>query len=419
NPTSVRPTFTVDKAGTYVIQLVVNDGKQNSAPEFVTISTHNTPPVANPGPAQAVTLNSAEYERALDWVKANCPEGNDVNTPEQTRTRQRKDGEWETSVKSALIARDLMIGNPALAEAGFIEESRGHNGLIGGFQGQRHWTDNFANGDFLEAILNSSFDWNGVRQPYLVATENDSLNGASMALGHLLTGGTAQLFADVRTYWSPESVKRVSGYDLEGAASGGILHLINSGSAALDWTGEAGVKPFTDLTGADASACLAATKWCASVTEYFPGGGWSSNFKTRGGIPCTMFRLNLVKGLGPVLQIAEGVTIELPDAVHETLDARTNPTWPTTWFVPHLTGTGAFTDVYSVMNAWGANHGAICVGLIGADLITLASMLRIPVDMHNVPAPQVFRPASWTRFGTADAEAADYRACTAYGALYG
>ena len=363
--------------------------------------------------------DTKEYEDALAWVKAKCTEGVDVNTPDQTRIREQKDAEWEASVKCALIARDLMIGNPALAEEGFTEESRGHNGLIGGFQGQRHWTDNFANGDFLEAILNSSFDWNGVRQPFLVATENDSLNGASMAFGHLLTGGTAQLFADVRTYWSPESVKRVTGYELEGAASGGILHLINSGSAALDWTGESGVKPFTKLTDADASACLAATKWCASVNEYFPGGGWSSNFKTRGGIACTMFRLNLVKGLGPVLQIAEGVTVELPDSVHETLDARTNPTWPTTWFVPTLTGTGAFTDVYSVMNAWGANHGAICVGHIGADLITLASMLRIPVDMHNVATGNVFRPASWTRFGTADPEAADYRACAAYGALYG
>ena len=359
-----------------------------------------------------------EYDRALAWVKANCPEGADVNPPDKARSRERKNDEWTLSVKMTLIARDLMVGNPRLAEMGYIEESRGHNGLVSGFQGQRNWTDHFPNGDFLEAILNTSFDWNGIRQPYLVATENDAMNGASMALGHLLTAGTAQLFADVRTYWSPDAVKRVSGYELEGAASGGLLHLINSGPAALDWTGEADVKPFTELTEVDAEACLAATKWCASVTEYFPGGGWSTDFTTRGGLPCTMFRLNLVKGLGPVLQIAEGVTVALPAEVHDLLDARTNPTWPTTWFAPNLTGAGAFADVYSVMNAWGANHGAISIGHIGADLITLAALLRIPVDMHNVAAESVFRPAAWTRFGTSDPEAADYRACAAFGALY-
>ena len=366
-----------------------------------------------------------EYERALAWTKENCPEGADVNPPAKQRSRERKDEEWAISVKMSLIARDLMIGNPKLAEMGFLEESRGHNGLVSGFQGQRNWTDYFPNGDFLEAILNTSFDWNGIRQPFLVATENDAMNGASMAFGHLLTGGTAQLFADVRTYWSPAAVKRVTGYDLEGAASGGILHLINSGPAALDWTGEQTdaegqptLKPFSAITSEEADACLKATKWCASVGEYFPGGGWSSDFTTKGGIPCTMFRLNLVKGLGPVLQIAEGVTVELPEAVHDTLDKRTDRTWPTTWFAPNVTGTGAFTDVYSVMSAWGANHGAIAAGHIGADLITLASMLRIPVDMHNVPASAIFRPSTWTRFGTADAEAADYRACANFGPLY-
>jgi L-fucose isomerase len=361
-----------------------------------------------------------EYTRALAWVKENCPEGTDHNAPEKQRTRAQKDADWETSVKMALIARDLMIGNPKLAEMGYREEARGHAALAGGFQGQRQWTDHFPNGDFLEAILTSSFDWNGIRQSFQVATENDCLNGICMLFGHLLTQGTAQLFADVRTYWSPDAVKRVTGHELDGIAAGGFLHLINSGPAALDWTGEAGdtLKPWYDLTAADAKACLDATRWCASDLGYFPAGGWSTDFTTRGGIPVTMFRLNLVRGLGPVLQIAEGTTIELPDAVHDILDQRTNPTWPTTWFVPNLTGQGPYTDVWSVMNAWGANHGTIAVGHVGADLITLASMLRIPVDMHNVPADRVFRPSSWTRFGALEPQGADYRACAAYGPLY-
>lgn len=367
-----------------------------------------------------------EFARASQWVKENCPEGDDRNPPEKQHRRAERDEEWAESIKCALIARDLMVGNPKLTALGFPEEARGHNALAAGFQGQRQWTDHFANGDFMEAILNTSFDWNGVRQPYLLATENDALNGASMVLGHLLTGGTAQLFADVRTYWSAESVKRVTGHDLSGAASGGILHLINSGPAALDWTGEmAGkngtpiIKPWAEVTAADAQACLQATKWCPSMSEYFPGGGWSTDFTTRGQMPCTMFRINLVKGLGPVLQIAEGETIELPEAVHNTLDERTNPTWPTTWFAPRLTGQGAFTDVWSVMNHWGANHGAIACGHIGSDLITLAAMLRIPVDMHNVPQEGVFRPSSWARFGSHEPQSADYRACDTYGPLYG
>ena len=367
-----------------------------------------------------------EYERALKWVRENCPEGPDNNAPGKARSREEKDGDWEMSVKMALITRDLMVGNPKLAEMGFVEESRGHNASAGGFQGQRQWTDHFPNGDFLEAILTTSFDWNGIRQPYIVATENDALNGISMLFGHLLTGGTAQLFADVRTYWSPEAVKRVTGHTLEGAAAGGILHLINSGPAALDWTGEQknadgapALKPFTEIGEDEADACLKATRWRPSNTEYFRGGGWSTDFLTRGGMPVTMFRVNLVKGLGPVLQIAEGWTVDLPEDVHDTLDQRTDPTWPTTWFVPHVTGEGAFADVYTVMNNWGANHGAISYGHIGGDMITLASILRIPVDMHNVPSERVFRPAVWSRFGAAsDPYGGDYRACAAYGPLY-
>ena len=365
-----------------------------------------------------------EYDRALSWVRENCPEGADVNPPAKQRSRERKDVEWEFSVKMALIARDLMVGNPKLAEMGFREEAGGRNALAGGFQGQRQWTDHMPNGDFLEAILTTTFDWDGARQPYIVATENDALNGVSMLFGHLLTG-TAQLFADVRTYWSPDAVKRVTGHTLSGRAEAGIIHLINSGPAALDWTGEQTLdgrrllKSWWEITEEDIQACLKATKWCASVSEYFPGGGWSSDFTTKGEMPVTMCRLNLVRGLGPVLQIAEGYTVDLPDEVHDTLDARTNPTWPTTWFAPRLTGTGPFADVYSVMNNWGANHGAISHGHIGSDLITLASLLRIPVDMHNVPEDRLFRPSVWARFGGLDAQAADYLACRTFGPLYG
>ncbi|XHR30047.1 MAG: L-fucose isomerase [Chthoniobacteraceae bacterium] len=365
--------------------------------------------------------DQAEFERALAWVKKNCKEGEDPNTT--PRSRAHLDAEWETSVKMALIARDMMVGNPKLAEKGFGEEANGNHAILSGFQGQRQWTDYQPNGDFMEAILNSSFDWNGVRNPYLVATENDSLNGVSMLLGYALTN-TAQIFADVRTFWSPDAVKRVTGHTLEGAAKGGLIHLINSGAATLDGTGrqtldgKPGMKPFWEISPEEAQACLDATTWRPSVTEYFCGGGWSSCFLSRGGMPVTMSRLNLVKGLGPVLQLAEGYTVELPEQVHQTLDARTNPTWPTTWFAPILTGSGAFRDVYSVMNNWGANHGAISFGHIGADLITLAAQLRIPVFMHNVAPERIFRPSTWAAFGTSDLEGADFRACQNFGPLY-
>ncbi|MCO5297036.1 MAG: L-fucose isomerase [Fimbriimonadaceae bacterium] len=367
-------------------------------------------------------FDEEEFAAALSWVQERCPEGKDWNS--NPRSRAQKDADWETSVKMALIARDLMVGNPRLAEKGFREQAQGHNALAGGFQGQRQWTDHFPNGDFMEAILCSSFDWNGMREPFMLATENDALNGASMLLGHLLTG-TAQMFSDVRTYWSPDAVRRVIGRDLTGHGEEGFLHLINSGPSPLDFTGEQlasgnpTVKPWWDVTPGDAQACLDATLWCPSMVEYFPGGGWSTDFTTRGGMPVTMFRINLVKGLGPVLQIAEGMTIALPDDIHKTLDERTNPTWPTTWFVPRVTGKGAFRDVYTVMAHWGANHGAISAGHIGADLLTLASMVRIPVEMHNVDEADVFRPTAWHRFGGGeDSYGADYRACAAYGPLY-
>ena len=326
-------------------------------------------------------------------------------------------------VKMTIIARDLMVGNPRLADLGYGEEALGHNAILSGFQGQRQWTDHFPNGDFTEAILNSSFDWNGIRQPYLCATENDALNGVSMLFGHLLTY-KAQVFADVRTYWSPEAVKRVSGYQVGGAAQNGFIHLINSGSAALDGSGQMTIdgqpamKPFWEITPAEVQKCLDATTWYPARLDYFRGGGYSSGFLTQGGMPMTMFRLNLVKGLGPVLQIAEGTSVELPAEVHTLLSERTDPTWPTTWFVPNLTGNGPFRDVYSVMYNWGANHGVFSYGHIGGELISLAAALRIPVTMHNVAEERIFRPAAWSAFGALDPVGADYRACQAFGPLY-
>jgi len=366
-----------------------------------------------------------EYKTALAWVEKHCNEGKDYNSPETTRSREQLDTEWEDSVKMALIARDLMVGNPELDRMGLGEQAFGHNAIAAGFQGQRQWTDHFPNGDFMEAILNSSFDWNGKRAPYIVATENDALNGAGMLFGHLLTN-SAQIFADLRTYWSTDAIHKASGKKLKHPkVKDGILHLINSGPAALDGTGEQtakgkpAMKPFWEITDAEVKRCLKATSWHPSITEYFPGGGWSTRYRTKGGMPATMIRLNLVDGLGPALQIAEGHTIDLPDDVHDALDERTNPTWPTTWFAPILTGEGAFRSAYEVMNQWGANHCVMTCGHVGHLYLTLASMLRIPVYMHNVSEDRVFRPSAWRAFGTADLEAADFRACTNYGPLYG
>jgi len=364
-----------------------------------------------------------EFQKARKWVKTNCREGKDWNSRQGRRSRKKLNEEWDISIKMSLIARDLMVGNPVLRRKGFGEEAHGHHAIVSGFQGQRQWTDHSPNGDFLETLLNSSFDWSGRRTPYLVATENDALNGISMLFGYLLTN-TAQIFADLRTYWSPEAVQRVAGHALSGIAEGGFLHLINSGSAAIDGVGEQAlngepaIKPFWKITSQEVKKCLEATTWHPSITEYFRGGGWSTRFATRGGMPSTMFRLNVVAGLGPALQIAEGETIALPQAVQKKLEERTNPTWPTTWFVPYTTGEGAFRDVYSVMNQWGANHCVMSHGHIGADLISLASQLRIPVYMHNVEPEKIFRPSAWAAFGTEDAMGADFRACANFGPLY-
>lgn len=367
-----------------------------------------------------------EFAKAMAWTEKYCKpnEGEDIgNRDEKKKNRAEKDADWEFVVKMTIIMRDLMRGNPRLREAGFKEEALGHNAIAAGFQGQRQWTDFKPNGDFSESLLNSSFDWNGIREAFVVATENDCCNGIAMLFGHLLTN-TGQIFSDVRTYWSPEAVKRVTGKELTGRAAGGIIHLINSGATTLDGTGrqcDAEGNPVMkqpwDINEKDVEACLAATTWRPANRDYFRGGGFSSNFLSRGGMPVTMSRLNLVKGLGPVLQIAEGWTVDIDPEIHAVLDKRTDPTWPTTWFVPRLCDKPAFRDVYSVMNNWGANHGAISYGHIGQDLITLASMLRIPVCMHNVEEDKVFRPAAWNAFGM-DKEGADYRACAAYGPLY-
>lgn len=382
-----------------------------------------------------------EFEKAMAWVEKYCKpnEGHDYNedrqqfpgTPMTTfngkgkgKTREEKDEDWEFTVKCMMIIRDLMEGSAKLKEMGYYEEALGHNAIVGGVQGQRQWTDYKPNFDFPESLMCTSFDWNGVREAKVLATENDFLNGISMLFGHLLTN-RGVMFSDVRTYWSPEAVERVTGKRPEGGAANGFIHLINSGATTLDATGAMSdsdgnptMKPHWDMTDADAEACLKATSWMPADRDYFRGGGYSSHFVTRGGMPMTMLRLNIVKGLGPVLQIAEGWSVELPEDMHDTLDKRTDPTWPTTWFAPRLDPTkDAFKDVYSVMNNWGANHGAITYGHIGADLITMAAMLRIPVCMHNVEDKDIFRPSCWNAFGM-DKEGADYRACQNFGPMY-
>lgn len=368
--------------------------------------------------------DKAEYEKALVWTKAKCIEGFDKNPEELQRGRAQKDADWEFVVKMMVIIKDLMNGNKNLPE-GCEEEMVGHNAIAAGFQGQRQWTDFYPNGDYPEALLNTSFDWNGAREPYILATENDTLNGISMLFMKLLTN-KAQMFADVRTYWSGESVERCTGYQLEGKAreANGFIHLINSGACCLDANGEARdengervMKEWYNITEADQDAIMKNTTWNYADLGYFRGGGYSSRFLTRGEMPMTMIRLNLVKGLGPVVQIAEGWSVDLPEEVSDKLWKRTDYTWPCTWFVPRVTGEGPFKTAYDVMNNWGANHGAISYGHIGADVITLCSMLRIPVSMHNVPEEKIFRPASWNAFGM-DKEGADFRACAAYGPLH-
>ncbi len=370
--------------------------------------------------------DKAEFEKAIAWVKANCKEAVDnVNPPERQRSEQQRQADWDYCVKMVMIGRDLMIGNPKLKEAGFGEESMGHNALFSGFQGQRQWTDHWPNGDFMETMLCTSFDWNGIREPFVCATENDHLNGVAMLFGKLLSN-RAQIFSDVRTYWSPEAIERVTGWKPTGMAAGGFIHLINSGATTLDATGamtnaegKPEMKHFWDINAKDVQAVLENTEFSVANGGYFRGGGFSSTFLSEGAMPVTMSRMNVVKGLGPVLQIAEGWTVEIPKDAFAILNKRTDPTWPTTWFVPRVTGAdGPFKDVYSVMANWGANHGAISYGHIGADLITMCSMLRIPVCMHNVEDSDIFRPSSWNAFGM-DKEGADYRACAAYGPLYG
>ncbi len=371
-----------------------------------------------------------EYEKALAWVKQNCHEGFDCNADKNLPEIIRKskvvpaDKDWEFITKMTMVIRDILYGNPKLDELGWHEEALGKNAVAGGFQGQRNWTDWLPNADFTEAIMASTFDWNGPKRPTPFATENDTLNGVAMMLGTLVTG-TAPCFHDVRTYWSPEACERVTGHKPEGVAADGFIHLINSGATALDGNGAATndegehiMKPFWEMTDQDIQACLGATDWCRANYEYFRGGGFSSHFRCTAEMPVTMLRVNIVEGVGPVLQLAEGWTANLPDEIHTPIDLRTDRTWPTTWFVPRTTGEGAFRDVYSVMANWGANHGVTVYGHVGADLITLASMLRIPVALHNVPEEKIYRPHSWAAFGTQNKEAVDFAACRHYGPIY-
>ncbi|MBR3808757.1 MAG: L-fucose isomerase [Clostridia bacterium] len=369
--------------------------------------------------------DEAEYQKAYKWVKENCKEAFDKNPEFVRKSDEQKEKDWQFTVKMMCIIKDLMNGNKNLPE-GREEEMVGHNAIAAGFQGQRQWTDFYPNADFAEAMLNTSFDWNGAREPYILATENDVLNGISMLFMKLLTN-RPQMFADVRTYWSPEATKKATGYELEGKAKEGkgFIHLINSGACCLDACGEVKdengngiIKEWYNVTDEDIKKMTEATTWAPADNGYFRGGGYSSRFLTRAEMPATMIRLNLVKGLGPTVQICEGYTVALPDEVSDKIWKRTDYTWPCTWFTPILTGKGPFTSAYEVMNHWGANHGAISYGHIGADIITLCSMLRIPVSMHNVDDEKIFRPAAWNAFGTAELEGADFRACEAYGPLY-
>ncbi len=368
--------------------------------------------------------DKAEYKKALEWIKANCKEGRDINDYNKPRRVMSKEKLWEYTAKMVVIVNDIMFGNPKLKKMGFPEEANGRNAIAGGFQGQRQWIDRLPNGDFMEAIMNTSFDWRGKKEPFILATENDTLNGMSMLINKLITY-RASIFADVRTYWSPDAVKRVTGWTPNGLAKNGFIHMINSGAAALDGIGackdENGkpcMKEWWKITEEDIKASMDNVTWSQANLDYFRGGGFSSNFKTIAEMPVTAVRINMVDGLGPVLQIAEGYTAVIPEEVDTILQNRTDKTWPSTWFVPNLTGDGAFKDVYSVMANWGANHAALAYGHVGADLITIASMLRIPVNMHNVSEDRLFRPHTWTAFGTKDLESADFRACKTYGPLY-
>ena len=365
-----------------------------------------------------------EYKKALAWIKANCKEGIDINDYNKARIVMPKDKLWEYTAKMTIIVNDIMFGNPKLKEMGYPEEANCRNAIAGGFQGQRQWIDRLPNGDFMESIMNTSFDWRGKKEPFILATENDTLNGMSMLMNKLVTN-CASIFADVRTYWSPSAVERVTGWKPEGLAKNGFIHMINSGAAALDGIGackdENGkpcMKEWWKITKEDIKNTMANVQWSQANLDYFRGGGYSSDFKTIAEMPVTAVRLNMVDGLGPVLQIAEGYTAVIPDEVDTVLQNRTDRTWPSTWFVPNLTGEGAFKDVYSVMANWGANHAALAYGHVGSELITLASMLRIPVNMHNVSEDRLFRPQTWSAFGTKDLESADYRACKTYGPLY-
>jgi len=371
-----------------------------------------------------------EYKKALAWVKANCSEGFDINADKELSEIIKRskvipaEKDWEFVVKMTIIIRDVMFGNEKLSSLGWYEESLGKNAIAGGFQGQRQWSDWLPNGDFTESMMATSFDWNGKKMPTAFATENDTLNSLSMLIGNLISD-SAPCFHDVRTYWSPEACERVTGVKPEGVAAKGFIHLINSGATALDGTGASKningkgcMKPWWDMTESDINACLKATDWCRANYEYFRGGGFSSHFRCSAEMPVTLLRLNIVDGIGLVLQIAEGYTINMPDVIHKVIDERTDRTWPTTWFAPRLMDDGAFKDVYSVMANWGANHGVTVYGHVGTDLLTLASMLRIPVNMHNVPDEKIFRPHSWTAFGTKNLQMADYEACKVYGPLY-
>jgi L-fucose isomerase len=359
-----------------------------------------------------------EVRRAFEWMKASFKfdfgQGERPLPPDELLMQ---------SCRLGVIVKDLMRGNANLASRN-VEWAQGYNALVAGTQGQRQWTDGHPNFDTAESVLNSLFDWNGFRSAMTVATENDSKNGIGMAIANILSGGMSQLFADIRTNWTAESIKKASGVDVSGICPRGIIDKRNSGAAALEYAVDlyeicgmpkstpiqklmAKLRENPDLQEKAIKAIKENTTYMAAALTYFPGDGLSSHFRSPGGLPMTAYRYNMV-GEMVTCSVVEGETVGLPKNVGDMISERTDPTWPESAWAPRdMTS-------FEYMNEIGPNHDGNSLGLIGADFITFNSMLRIPVDMHNISKEDIFRPTLWSRFG-----GDDYRACEFLGSVYG
>lgn len=410
--------------------IIGSDARRNSFLQTFGMGTVSVDMVAIRGRIDQGFYDHEELESAFKFMKKNFKFSFDES--QGPRPRDLDELIRET-LRMTIIVRDLMIGNPKLASSkvgkaqGFkanVERAQGANAIMAGTQGQRQWTDLYPNFDVTESILNSSFDWNGFRAPFVVATENDSKNGIGMLAANLVSGGMSQLFADIRTNWTPESVKKATGKDISRIAPQGFIDKRNSGAGALEYAldlfglvkGGAGmsVQDVAEAVRADANiqdrlirdAC-AGTTYMTAALEYFPGDGLSSHFRTPGGIPMTAYRYNMI-GDELTCSVVEGATVELPRDVADCIGRITDRTWPETYWVPR--GMSSF----EYMSRIGPNHDGNSFGLIGADLLTLNAMLRVPVDMHNVPREDIFRPTFWDRCG-----GDDFRACEKLGPVYG